>query len=649
MDPAVVDQPLVAAVAVDHEMPHLDRLFDYAIPAELSAAAQPGVRVRVRLAGRLVGGMIISRDGDSGFQGQLQPISRVLGTERVLTPEIARLCRAVADRWAGTFTDVLRFAVPPRHARAEAAKGKPLPAAPDPPVSTTWARYGGGAALLDRLVHGGDPRATWAALPGADWPVEVAAAAQAALAGGRGVVIVVPDGRDVSRVAAALTTAIDPSRFVELTAGLGPEERYRRFLRVSRGQVQAVVGTRAAAYAPVADLGLVVVWDDGSDVHDEPHAPYANARDVLVLRAHLAGAAAIIGGHAPSVEAVTLADTGWSHVVAGPRDVLRAGMPRVEVAGSEAQLARDPQARAVRLPELAFAAVRVALDAGRPALISVPRRGYRPALSCDVCRTPARCPVCRGPLAQETSQAPLECRWCATVHQDLACPECGARRWRAVVIGNVRTAEELGRAFPGVNVVRSSGAAVIADVPARPALVVATPGAEPVADAGYGAVLLLDAWALLGRADLRAGETALRHWIDAAALAAPGDQGGRVILVGAAAELSPVQALVRWDPIGFARQEAAARSELGFPPVSRMAALEGALPDIDAFLAEAQLPEDAELLGPVPLSAEAERMLVRVPRAQGAALAHTLQMVTRLRSVKKAPVVRVRLDPTAIG
>jgi primosomal protein N' (replication factor Y) (superfamily II helicase) len=298
---------------------------------------------------------------------------------------------------------------------------------------------------------------------------------------------------------------------------------------------------------------------------------------------------------------------------------------------------------------LAFSTVRVALDGGRPALISVPRRGYRPALSCDVCRTPARCPACQGPLAQETSEAGLECRWCATVQHDLACPECGAKRWRAVVIGNVRTAEELGRAFPGVSVVRSSGAAVVAEVPARPALVVATPGAEPVAEGGYGAVLLLDAWALLGRADLRAGETALRHWMDAAALATPGDQGGRVVLVGAAAELSPVQALVRWDPIGFARREAAARSELGFPPLSRMAALDGAPSDIDAFLAEARLPPDAELLGPVPLSPEAERMLVRVPRAEGAELATTLQMVTRLRSVKKAPVVRVRLDPTAIG
>ena len=648
-------------------MPHLDRLFDYAVPEKMDEAAQPGVRVRVRLAGRLVDGVILARGGTSSFVGDLKPLSRVLGTERVLTPEIARLCRAVADRWAGTFTDVLRFAVPPRHARAESAKGKPLPPPPEPPDSAIWSRYSHGPAFLERLTQGGHPRATWAALPGLQWPAELAAAAQATLAGGRGVVIVVPDGRDVTRVAGALAEAIGPERFVELTADLGPEERYRRFLRVSRGQVKVVVGTRAAAYAPVSDLGLVAVWDDGSDVHEEPHSPYANARDVLILRAHLATAGALIGGFAPSVEAVTLADTGWSQLVAAPRDVLRAAMPRVEVAGSEAQLARDPQARAARLPDLAFSAVRAALDAGRPALISVPRRGYRPAVSCDKCRTAARCPVprnhsaCGGPLAQESAEQVLTCRWCGTVQHDLACPECGARRWRAVVVGNIRTAEELGRSFPGVAVVRSSGAGIVAGVPARPALVVATPGAEPVPEDGYGAVLLLDAWALLGRADLRAGEAALRYWMDAAALALPADKGGRVVLVGASAELSPVQALVRWDPVGLARREAASRSELGFPPISRMAALDGEVEDIEAFLAVAELPADVELLGPVPLvdsgntsttsttSITAERMLARVPRAEGAALAHALQIATRLRSLKKKPVVRVRLDPADIG
>src|SRR5659263_645516 len=107
---------------------------------------------------------------------------------------------------------------------------------------------------------------------------EAAAAVSASLAGGRGAVVVVPDARDVARVDAALGAALGPGRHVALTADLGPAKRYRRWLAVRRGAVSAVVGTRAAMFAPVPNLGLVVVWDDGDDLHAEPLAPYPHVR-----------------------------------------------------------------------------------------------------------------------------------------------------------------------------------------------------------------------------------------------------------------------------------------------------------------------------------------------------------------------------------
>ena len=143
---------------------------------------------------------------------------------------------------------------------------------------------------------------------------------------------------------------------------------------------------------------------------------------------------------------------------------------------------------------------------------------------------------------------------------------------RALVIGSARTAEELGRAFPGISVRTSAGDSVLDQVPAAPSLVVATPGAEPLADSGYGAALLLDGWALLARPDLRAGEEAFRRWSNAAALVRPDGQ----VVVGAEASIPAVQALVRWDAAGHAARELAERAELGFPPAVRMAALTGA-------------------------------------------------------------------------
>ena len=368
---------------------------------------------------------------------------------------------------------------------------------------------------------------------------------------------------------------------VALTAELGPAERYRRWLAVLRGRAPVVVGTRSAAFAPVPRLGLLAVWDDGDDLHAEPRAPYPHVRDVLLLRAHEAGAALLVAGFGRTAEAQLLVESGWAREVLADRAAVRAAMPRVTALGeTDGQLARDPDTRAARLPGVAFEAARAALAAGRPVLVQVPRSGYLPWLACANCRETARCRHCAGPLrltgGPEPGAAGLpHCRWCGRAEGAFRCAACGGRRLRAGVVGAGRTAEELGRAFPGSGVRRSGGGSpVLATVAARPELVVATPGAEPTADGGYGAALLLDGWAPLGRPDLRVAEETLRRWLAAAALVVPHTDGGRVVVMADSAEPA-VQALVRWDPAGHAAAELAGRTEVGFPPAVRMAAVEG--------------------------------------------------------------------------
>ncbi len=638
----------VARVAVDSGLAHLDRPFDYAVPAGLSEQAQPGVRVRVRFAGRLVDGWLLERTEATGHSGRLSSLAGVVSSEQVLTPQIAALARAVADRTAGTMTDVLRLAVPPRHGRVEAEPTAPTPTA-QPPARVDhepgpWERYRAGPAFLTALADGRSPRAVWSALPGPSWPDEVARAVRACSVSGRGAVVVVPDGRDLDRVAAALAALGVPA--AALAAELGPAERYRRWLSVLRGGVRVAVGTRATAFAPVVDLGLVVIWDDGDDLHAEPRAPYPHVREVLALRAHQTGAAMLLGGHARTAEGQQLLDSGWARAIEASRPVVRAATPSVE-GTSQDQLARDPLAKAARLPALAFEAARSALAAGAPVLVQVPRRGYLPSLACARDRTPARCPACAGPLATGSSAAVAACRWCGRLAADWRCPECAGRQLRAVVVGARRTAEELGRAFPGTTVTTSGRDGVLAGVPARPALVVSTPGAEPVADGGYGAVLLLDGWAALGRADLRAGEEALRRWFAAAALARPAPDG-RVVVVADRA-LAPVQALVRWDPAGAAARELAERAALGFPPTVRMASLVGSAAALADFLTALPDAARSDVLGPVPAGDATERLLLRAPLTSGGALAVALQAASAVRSAKKGEPVRVELDPRTLA
>ncbi|MFI8366938.1 primosomal protein N' [Streptomyces sp. NPDC085466] len=674
-DAALAKELPVARVVVNKGALHLDQFFDYAVPEELDADAQPGVRVRVRFGagagqvrggrregGRLIDGFLVERRAASDYSGPLAALADVVSPEPVLGPELLALARAVADRYAGSLADVLQLAVPPRSAAAERRPSPaPLPP-PAPPEPGTWGRYEQGPAFLESLARGGAPRAVWTALPGPYWAEEIARAVAATLASGRGALVVVPDGRAVGRVDAALTAALGEGRHAVLTAEAGPEKRYGQWLAVRRGSVRAVVGTRAAMFAPVRDLGLVVLWDDGDGSHSDPHAPQPHAREVLLLRAAHDRCAFLLGSTGCTVEAAQLVESGWARPLAASREQVRRAAPLVRTVGDDL-LARDEAARAARLPSLAWETLRDGLRAG-PVLIQVPRRGYVPRLACQQCRTPARCRHCAGPL-EAPDQRELHCGWCGREAPAWHCEACGSTRLRAQVVGARRTAEELGRAFPAVPVRTSGRDHVLDRVPDRPALVVSTPGAEPVADGGYAAALLLDGWALLGRPDLRAGEEALRRWMDAASLVRGQAEGGTVVVV-AEPTLRPVQALVRWDPVGHAQRELAERAELGFPPVSRMAAVSGPPEAVETFLAAAALPMDAEVLGPVPLPVVRpgavrrpgdpppgerwDRALVRVPPGSGAALAQALRHARASRQARgTGDTVRIRVDPPDIG
>lgn len=654
----------IARVLPMLSVPHLDREFDYLVPAEQSDDAQPGVRVRVRFHGRLVDAFLLQRRSDTDHVGQLGWLDRVISAEPVLTPEVRRLVDAVAARYAGTRPDVLRLAIPPRHAAAEkAARSAALLPVVKPVDPSGWSRYGRGEAFLEALSTGRAARAVWQALPGESWCDRLAEAAAAAVTAGHGVLAIVPDQRDIDALWEAAVALIDDSAVVALAAGLGPSARYRRWLSALRGQARLVIGTRSAVFAPVERLGLVMVWDDGDDNLAEPRAPYPHAREVAMLRAHQLRCASVIGGYTRTAEAQALVDSRWAHDLLAPRPVVRASAPRV-VAVEEGGHAeeRDPAARTARLPSMALRAARSALERGTPVLVQVPRRGYLPSVACGRCRTIARCRHCMGPLSLSDRDADgAVCRWCGRIDAALRCRRCGGGEIRAVVVGARRTAEELGRAFPGTAVVTSAGDAVHAEIGPGPALVVATPGAEPRAPDGYGAALLLDGWSLLGRQDLRASEDTLRRWMAAAARVHSRAEGG-VVAVVAESTIPTVQALVKWDPVGHAEAELAGRTAVGLPPAVHMAAIDGASAAVAALIAETALPDDAELLGPVdlppgvrrppstPAGEPAIRMLVRVRRDEGLVLAGALRDATAVHSARHDhEAVRVQIDPLHIG
>ena len=720
----------VARVSIDGVPAHLDRPFDYLVPEPMSAGAQPGTRVKARFAGRDVDGIILERVETSEHEGKLTALRRLVSPEVVLSPTIARLAREVADYYGGSLADVLRLAIPPRHARTEAA---PTPtdvasadtAAPDSAASgapgsdsaapetaasdtaasdvaatigapvgggspavvsllelaeseiSAWTPYIGGAAFA-RRVHAGDaPRAVWTALPGTwhagellatgGWENSLAQVVMAATGSGRGALVVLPDARDVNRLSLALEAqglrpyGLKGGDFARLLADDGAAQRYRSYLAVLRGEVRIVIGTRAAAFAPVHDLGLAVCWEDGETTHQEPRAPYPHVREILALRSSLEQCAYLVGSVSRSAQSQAMLASGWAREITADRSHVRAHTPRVRVLDS-VELASEGAAAAARIPAPAWRLLNEALKHG-PVLVQVARRGYIPVIACQRCREAARCSHCHGPLGLAAASGEPQCTWCGQLAGDWSCSECGGKQIRSVRVGSERTAEELGRAFPGIPVKvsgASSSGGVLDQVTGTPALVVSTPGAEPVAMGGYSAALLLDAAIMSAGTSLDSGHHALLRWLSAARLVRSGS-GGTVLLIGDGAPALS-NALVRWDPAGYAERDLTERAELGLPPAVRVGAITGDRSGVDAILRNFDLAPGWRILGPIDVAGQEHdghqgslagrlsdahvRALVTAPRREGLALAKALRDAATTRAMKReGGTGHIHLDP----
>ena len=613
---------------------HLDRDFDYLVPEQWDLQAVPGSRVRVRFSGKLRDAYVVARVPVADVESP-RPIERVIDAIAPLTPQTLDLVQHVADRCVGTFWDVARSAVPTRHARAERTIAD-SPLTPEDLAQIRQADPGvWGNYEWPEQIH--EPRRlVWSSAPASDFASEIAALAIDHRRRGESVAIVVPDASDVAVVKCALGGSLPASDIAELSADLGPERRYREFLRARTGRAGTVVGTRAAVFAPLVDLGAVIVWDDGDDVYREPHAPYWDVREVAALRSHLSGCALYVGAPARSVATQWWCRSGWAQSVE-PRRPAGWSVRTID----DREVARDPAARSARIPSAAWEVARDGLNDG-PVLVQVMRRGYLPELACRECRLPARCHDnrCRGALQVSSGHAIPRCSRCGALAGSWTCSGCGNAHLRASSVGAGRTAEELGRAFPGIPVVWSEAERIVREVSAEPALVVATPGAEPRAIGGYRAIVLLDARA--ASPTLSAGEQLVRRWFAAVRLI---QTGGHVCVVADPAA-PEVQALLRWDSRWFAQRELEQRASVGLPPVTKVAEVTGSSVGVGQVARSISVPHRS--LGPVEIDdGRSVRSYLVVPRSSGSALTQELSAILRTASLRESAVrdVRVRMDP----
>ena len=685
----MADELPVASVRLVGVLPHLDRPFEYAVtPA--TAAAGPGMRVRVRFSGKDTEGIVLGRHDAPTTDRALAPLHRLVSEDVVVPPAMMRVCEEVAERCAGTVGDVLRLALPPRHARAEKADraseekereearlaegpaeqgpaeqdstervaaepdalSEPSETEQDPaeaaPTPRPGDRYPGLAALLSRAgsPEGPVPRATLT-LDAADTWTTVAADAIGDLEPAQGALVIAPDQRDVARLSRVLT---ERGIAHEILAGTeGPEKRYRTFRRILRGATRVVLGNRSAAFAPVRNLALAICWDEADDLLEEPRAPYPHTRTVLQCRSAEERCALLFLSASDSVTLRALSDLGYLARLEPVPAPVTSVRPRI-VAMDEYLREREGASGRSRIPQEAMRVIRRGLEKG-PVLVQVPRSGYVPAIACTFCRTRAQCPHCAAPLSLAGRNGPLHCRVCGRREDAYRCPECDRTQVRAMVIGSTRTAEELHRAFPDTALKVAGGAHGALEDDAVPdrAIIVATPGAEPAPAGRYAACLLLDADALLGRAAFDADVEAVRRWRGAISLVRSADDGGEVLVVGTST-LPAIRDLVAHRSSFFLDRVLEDRHELDLPPFSRVAEITGDREACRTFLETVELPDGTDVFGPVDLegpdAAGRARAVVRLEPSRSRELAAALRAGVAARSARKARgALRVRLDP----
>ncbi len=401
-------------------------------------------------------------------------------------------------------------------------------------------------------------------------------------------------------------------------SGLAPGQRWDEWRRIARGEARVVVGTRSAIFAPVVDLGLLVVDEEHDAAYKQDEGLRYSGRDLAVVRGKLAGIPVVLGSATPSVESYQQAASGKYRLLTLAKRVHGRPLPEVTLVDL-----RSPSGRPVRtaspaaetprpgalpaepdLPVLSpplLAAMEATFARGEQTLLFLNRRGFASALHCLVCGEPAGCPECSVSLTLHRGRAALLCHHCghARPARDATCKTCGRGTLAALGIGTERVEAEIGRLFPTARVGRLDRDTTTRQGAHRRILEAWSAGrldvligTQMVAKGhdvpGVTLVGVLLADVALGMPDFRAAERAFQLLTQVAGRAGRGDVPGRVLVQTYRPGHHSLVAAAAHDYASFAPAELAAREEVGYPPFVRLAVLrlEGADADRIAALAE---------------------------------------------------------------
>jgi len=601
----------VARVRVDTGVFHLDQLYDYSVPEKLSEFIVPGVRVQLPFGNRETEGIVIDRVVNPEKAGTLKVITKVLSPHPVATSTTFELIDRAAEFYCCNPWDLLRSAIPPRVASVD----KELPVVHQ--VSTNP------KTKKNSVYQSFMPFSP---------PYEQIAEIVAEFNRSGSVLIVAPDEKDVDAIIKSFEAKFHS--VLKLSSASTREERYRNFLLSMRLETSVVVGTRSAIFTPVRNLVAIIIYKESSPDHYEIRSPGWSASTIAHMRSQREGVSLVLTGFAPSVRVANEIDA---------RSV-KFNNQRTQV-NVQAFTPSD----GTLLPGRIFSEVKKALKNG-PVLFVAPRKGYGNALLCAHCRNVALC-KCGGRLSVASKGLAPTCVHCGTGFPLWRCSYCDRDKQYLAGRGIDRAAEEISRAFPGYPVVISAGDVIKESVDAKPALVLATPGAQPYVQGGYAAVVVLDAIRFFSHTDVNGQERARELLFETASMVS---NTGQVLLV--LDDSHPiVAAIARWNIAPLLKRELTERVELMLPPsvmsavlVTEQSSAPAIVSGLKKALEDARLPSSTRIFGPTILAKGQAKIVVHVSHEQSSDLAKILHELQRKRSIAKKDLLTLRIDPYSL-
>jgi primosomal protein N' (replication factor Y) len=564
--------------------------YTYAIPEELENAVLPGTRVEIPFGKRSLLGYVVARQSSSDHD-DVKFIRRLVDEQPLLTHHQLALARWIADYYCAPLAEVIRAMLPkgvrterkrpagagPRttsRAIAEARADRPVERAPVLSAAQREAVQAVTEAIDARrhrrvLLHG---------VTGSGKTEVYLAAIRTALDLGRGAIVLVPEialtPQMIQRFAARF-----PGRVAVVHSALTDAERAQEWARIRSGEVQLVVGSRSAVFAPVPDLGVVVIDEEDSLAYKQDRVPRYHAVDVALKLGELTNAPVVLGSATPRVETFFRAHGGDLELLSLAERITGRPLPPIRVVDLREELQAGNRSALSRDLEDALAECHAS---GGQAILFLNRRGTATVVICRTCGSVVTCRNCSVALVHHASRARCDCHYCGlSIVLPDRCSSCGSTAIRGLGMGTERLEQEIADRFAGMRLLRmdrdtTQSRDAYFDIYER--------FRRHEADCLIGTQMVAKGWDLgnvrlvgivnadssLHFPDYRSGEVTFSLLTQVAGRAGRGDEPAHVILQTYSPEHYAVRHATTHDYLGFARDEIRVRRALRFPPYARL-------------------------------------------------------------------------------